>query len=236
MKSLRNARGFTLIELLVTIALIVVLAAISFVGYSKYLKSAEKGREVHAARALMAGFHAYSADNGGRIIKAMDPKPGKIVDNKGKPIMSQAAKRWAWRLAPYIDYNTNILLVNNSKAAPADDPMFSYLLSLYTTLGMNGTYVGGKYGTPMSPDNPKSKIKCVTNITQALNPSKLIVFASAKMEGAPHPGCFDVAGPGGGATGVVDYKYNNNAVVAYFDGHVELNTPNQLEDIERWSN
>jgi prepilin-type N-terminal cleavage/methylation domain-containing protein/prepilin-type processing-associated H-X9-DG protein len=232
----KNARGVTLIELLVTIAVITILASISFLGYSKYIKAAEKGKETHAARALIAGFHAYSADNGGRIIKAMDPKPGKVLDHTGKPVASQAARRWPWRLAPYIDYNINIFLVNNHKAAPIDDPMFSYLLTVYTTLGMNGTYIGGKYGTPLSPDNSKNKIKTVTNITQALNPSKLIVFASAKMNGAPHPGCFDISAPGAPATGIVDYKYNDKAVVAYFDGHVELNSEQDLEDLAKWSN
>ena len=236
----RKSSGFTLIELLVVIAIIAILASLSVVGYSKYLQFAEKGREAHAARALMAGFHAYAADNAGRIIKAMDPKPGTVLDHKGNAVMSQAARRWPWRLAPYIDYNIDILLVNNKKAAPIDDPMFSYLLTIFTTLGLNGTYVGGKYGTNMDPSNPKVIDKygnfCVTNITQVNKPSKLIVFASAKMDGAPYPGCFDISSPDTAATGTVDYKYNDKAVVAYFDGHVELNSINQLEELTRWKN
>lgn len=238
MKIYGNARAFTLIELLVTIAVIAVLASIGIAGYSSYLKSAERGREVHAGRALMAGFHAYAADNGGKIIKAMDPKPGRVVDHKGKPVMSHAARRWPWRLAPYIDYNVNILLVNNKKAAPEDEPMFSYLLTVFTTLGMNGTFVGGKYGTGMSPDSPRNKNGnfCVTTIAQPIKPSNLIVFASAKMQGAPHPGCFDVSPEGFGGVGEVDFKYSDKAVVAYFDGHVELNSSDELKDIRKWSN
>jgi prepilin-type N-terminal cleavage/methylation domain-containing protein/prepilin-type processing-associated H-X9-DG protein len=238
MKQKLYARGFSLIELLVTIAIIAVLAAIGLTAYSKFVESAQKGKEIHAGRVLMAGFHAYSADNGGQIIKAVDPKPGKVVDNKGKPVMSHAARRWPWRLAPYIDYNVDMLLVNNQKAAPADDPMYSYLVTVFPTLGMNGTFVGGKFGTGMAPDHPRNKRGqfCVTTIVQPKEPSKLIVFASAKMQGAPHPGCFDVSAEGIGAVGEVDYKYSGKAVVAYFDGHVELNTPDQLKDMRRWSN
>lgn len=238
MKKWSYASGFTLIELLVTIAIIAILAAITFTGYSKYVESAQKGKEIHAGRVLMAGFHAYTADNGGKIIKAMDPKPGKVVDNKGKPVMSHAAKRWPWRLAPYIDYNVDMLMVNNQKAAPAEDPMYSYLVTVFPTFGMNGTFVGGKFGTGMAPDHPRNKrgAFCVTTIAGPQEPSKLIVFASAKMDGAPHPGCFDVSAPGFGAVGEVDYKYSNKAVVAYFDGHVEMNTPDQLKDMRRWSN
>jgi prepilin-type processing-associated H-X9-DG protein len=56
------------------------------------------------------------------------------------------------------------------------------------------------------------------------------------MKGAPHSGCFDVGLDGIGAVGTVDYKYSDKAVVAYFDGHVELNTEEQLKDVRRWSN
>lgn len=238
MKHKGYARAFTLIELLVSIAIIAVLATLGVIGYSKYIESARKGKEMHAGRALMAGFHAYAADNGGRLIRAMDSNPGTVIDNRGKPVMSHAARRWPWRLAPYIDYNTDILMVNNKDAAPIKDPMYSYLVTVFSTFGMNGTFVGGKYGTSTAPDHPRNRRGnfCVTTIAQPHNPSKLIVFASAKMHGAPHPGCFDVSAPGVGAVGEVDYKYSNKAVVAYFDGHIELNTPDQLKDMRRWSN
>lgn len=238
MKILQYARGFSLIEILITISLIAILGGVCIAGYKKYIESAEKGRELHAGRALMAGFHAYAADNGGRIIKAMDPKPGKVTDDRGKTVMSHAARRWPWRLAPYIDYNTDILMVNNQKAAPKDNAMYSYLVTVFSTFGMNGTFVGGKYGTPMAPDNPRNNRGsfCVINITQPKEPSRLIVFASAKMQNAPHSGCFDISATGLPAVGEVDYKYGNKAIVAYFDGHVELNNVEQLKDMRRWSN
>jgi len=232
------ARGFSLIELLAVIAIISVLSAIGITGYSKYIESANRSKEIHAGRALMAGFHAYSADNSGKIIKAIDPNPGKVVDNNGKPVMSHAARRWPWRLAPYIDYNVDMIMVNNKDAAPKDNAMYSYLVTVFPTFGMNGTFVGGKFGTSMSPDHPRNSrgAFCVTTIAQPVEPSKLIVFTSAKMQNAPHPGCFDISAPGLGAVGEVDYKYNDKAVVAYFDGHVELNSPDQLKDMRRWSN
>lgn len=238
MNFLKCARGFTLIELLTVISITITLAALLFIGYSKLMESADRGKELHAARVLMAGFHAFAADNGGRLIKAMDPKPGKILDNKGKPVMIHAAKRWPWRLAPYIDYNTEILMVNNKAAAPEKDPMYSYLITVFTTFGMNGTFVGGKYDSAISPDHPRNNRGnfCVTTIAQPHKPSQLIVFSSAKMDGAPYPGCFDVCAPGFGAVGEVDFKYSNKAVVAYFDGHVELNDEKQLKDMRRWSN
>jgi len=227
---MKLSRGFTLIELLVSIAIVSILATLLFLGVKSYIKSGQRAAEVAAGRTLMSAFHSYAADNGGNVIKALDPKPGPVIDNKGKPVMSHAARRWPWRLAPYFDYDVNVLIVNNKEAAPANDRMFSYLVTVFTTLGMNGTYVGGKQHSPrISP-------KHITNILQPHKPAELIVFASAKMEGAPHPGCFDVGPDGSGAVGTVDYKYSNKAVVAYFNGHVELNTEEQLKDMSRWSN
>jgi len=233
-------KGFTFIELLVSIAIVSTLAILLFLGIKSYIKSGQRATELSAGKKLISAYHAYAADNGGRLLKAMDPNPGQVFDNKGKPVMPHAARRWPWRLAPYIDYNVNIIMVNNKEAAPVDNSMYSYLVTVFPTFGMNGVFVGGKYGTGMAPDNPRAIQRfgnfCVINIAQPYVPSKLIVFASAKMFGAPHPGCFDIAGPGIGAVGEVDYKYNDKAVVVYFDGHVELNSEEELKDMRRWSN
>jgi prepilin-type N-terminal cleavage/methylation domain-containing protein/prepilin-type processing-associated H-X9-DG protein len=235
---MRTSRGFSLIELLVSITIISVLAVLLFLGVKSYIKSGQRATELAAGRILMSAFHLHATDNNGIVIKAMDSNPGKVVDNTGKPVMSHAAKRWPWRLAPYLDYDINTLMVNNQKAAPQTDPMFSYLVTVFSTFGMNGVFVGGKYGTSFAPDHPRNRrgAFCVTRVTQPHSPSKLIVFTSAKMQNAPHPGCFDISAPGVPAVGEVDYKYNNKAVVAYFDGHVELNTKEELKDMRRWSN
>lgn len=234
------SRAFTLVELLVVIAILTTLSCLAFYGYSNFLDSGKKAAEVSAARNLMVGFHAYAADHNGKVLMGLDPKPQGVVDDKGKPVMSHAAKRYAWRLAPYIDYKVdNVLLVNNTKAAPKDNPMYSYLVTVFTTLGMNTIYVGGKYGTSFAPDHPRNKKGnfCVTNIMQAHNPSKLIVFTSARMgDDAPHTGAFEVSLDGDGTVGKVDFKYGKKAVVAHFDGHVALLGKEELEDMRRWSN
>jgi prepilin-type N-terminal cleavage/methylation domain-containing protein/prepilin-type processing-associated H-X9-DG protein len=239
MKTKIKSRGFTLVELLVVIAILTILSCLAFYGYSNLLDSGKKAAEVNAARTLIAGFHAYAADNNGRILRGMDPSAKDVVDDRGKPVMSHAARRYAWRIAPYIDYNVdNVLLVNNKEAAPKDKPMYSYLVTVFTTLGMNTVHVGGKYGTAQGPDNPRIKnIDCVTNITQVHKPSKLVVFASAKMgDDPPHKGAFEVSLDGKGTVGKVDFKYGNKAVVAHFDGHVALLGKEELSDKSRWSN
>lgn len=242
---MKRNKAFTLIELLVSITIISILATLLFFGVKSYINAGQKTAEINAGKALILAFQTYAADNGGRIIKAMDPNPGKIIDNKGKPVMSHAAKRWPWRLAPYFDYDMNTLMVNNKDAIKLNDPMYSYLVTVFPTFGMNGIFVGGKFGTSMAPDGPRNEDGnfCVTTIIGANTPSKLIVFSSAKMQGevppgteGPKTGCFDVSASGYGAVGEVHYKYSDKAVVVYFDGHVELNSESELKDMRRWSN
>jgi|LakMenE18May11ns_1017448.scaffolds.fasta_scaffold9858895_2 prepilin-type N-terminal cleavage/methylation domain-containing protein/prepilin-type processing-associated H-X9-DG protein len=242
---MKQSRGFTIIELLVSVVITSILATLLFLGVKSYIKSGQRAAELSAGKTLISAFHAYAADNNGQLIRAMDLNPGKIVDNKGKPVMSHAAKRWPWRLAPYFNYDMNTLMVNNKDAIKLNDSMYSYLVTVFPTFGMNGIFVGGKFGTSMAPDNPRSKKGnfCVTTIIGANTPSKLIVFSSAKIQGemppgteGPKTGCFDVSAPGYGAVGEVHYKYSDKAVVAYFDGHVELNSEEELKDMRRWSN
>jgi prepilin-type N-terminal cleavage/methylation domain-containing protein len=240
MKHKIMSRGFSLVELVVVIAVLTILCSLAFYAYSNIMDSGKKAAEVSAARNLIAGFHAYSADNNGRVLAGMEAKPPRLVDDKGKPVMSHAAKRYAWRIAPYIDFNVdNVLLVNNKEAAPRDNPMYSYLVTVFTTFGMNTIYVGGKYGTSMAPDHPRNRNGnfCVTHAMQAHSPSKLVVFASATMgEDAPNDGAFEVSPDGRGTVGKVHYKYSDKAVVANFDGSVALLGKEELSDMRRWSN
>jgi prepilin-type N-terminal cleavage/methylation domain-containing protein/prepilin-type processing-associated H-X9-DG protein len=242
---MKNARGFTLIELLVVLAVIIILTVLGFYGYRKIIESSKQGKEIHAARALLAGFHAYAVDNNGKVIPGYENRPKDVKDDKGQPIrFGSAAARYPWRIGPYIDYNVdNILLVNNTKMAPKNDPMYQYLVTVYPSLGMNVYYVGGHYGGSYSPDHPRFRSKfgnsVVTNILQPHTPSKLIVFASAfSTHQGKNVGCWEVDPPfkALGGVGKVDYRWNNKAVVGYFDGHVELNNRETLIDMRRWNN
>lgn len=242
---MKKSTGFTLIEILVTVTVFLILITIGLSVYNNNLDSAKQAKEVHAARALLAGFHAYSVDNNGKVLPGYDNKAKNVKDNNGNDIsFGSAAARYPWRIAPYVDYNIdNIILVNNTKMAPKDDPMYQYLVSVYPSLGMNVYFVGGHYGSSFSPDNPRGRQRfgnlAVTNILQPHTPSKLIVFASVfSTHQGNNVGCWEVDPPSRpmGGLGKVDYRWNNKAVIGYFDGHVELNDKETLMDMRRWSN
>ena len=242
--------AFTLIELLVVIAVITVLASLAFPVLGKARESGYRGAEIAAARKLMAGFASYVADNGGSVLPGLkNPGAGEdLIDANGNKITDSGAReRYAWRIAPYIGYDVDrTLLVNNAQAAPRHDPMFSYLVSALTSMGMNTTFVGGDFGASavLKADDQRTMRRLgsfyVQNMSQASQPSKLIVFASAlnSMGGEKSVGNYRVFPPrmrsGDGSR--VDYRYGGKAVVACLDGHVELLGPDALQDMRRWSN
>jgi prepilin-type N-terminal cleavage/methylation domain-containing protein/prepilin-type processing-associated H-X9-DG protein len=242
---MKKSRAFSLVELLVVITVITILLIIGISSFIDNISSAKMTKELAAAKTLMSGMHAYSIDNNGKILPGYDPKAKNVTDDKGNTIThGAAAARYAWRLAPYIDYNIdNVLLVNNTKMAPKDDSMYQYLVSVYTSLGMNVYYVGGHFGGQFSPDHPRFRNRfgnmVVTNLLQAHTPSKMIVFASVySTHMGKQVGCWEVDPPSRRMSGLgnVDYRWKNKAVVAYLDGHVELNDKKTLSDMRLWSN
>ena len=244
------ASAFTLLELLVVMAVLGLLAALAFPVFGKAKESGMRGAEIAAARKLLAGFASYTADHGGAVMPGLkNPGPEEqVTDANGNKVTDAGAReRYAWRIAPYIGYDVNgTLLVNNAQAAPPHDPMFSYLVSALTTLGMNTTFVGGDFGSSalIKAGDQRTLLRLgpfyVQNVSQAVQPSKLIVFASAlnSMGGEKAVGNYRVFPPlmRGGDGSRIDYRFDGKAVSACLDGHVELLGPAEMQDMRRWSN
>ena len=249
----RRRRGVTLVELLVVTAVIGVLAGLAIPIVASVTAAGEQASEVSAARTLIKAYHGYAADHGGRLMPGYGRFPA--ADEEGNPIGFPASGRYPWRLAPYFDYDFRAIYVNSSRQRlAAMGPDNSYGLSVSPSLGMNTGFVGGDY-EHLHPQGLGAHYGpfCVTRLVQAHQPSRLIVFASARSDagGEQVEGYYRITPPNmtrrqwrerfdesapASSFGFVHPRHDGRAVAAMLDGHVESLDSGQLQDMRRWAN
>lgn len=251
--------GFTLIELMVVVGILTVIMAIAIPVAGQMRQKGNMAREVSAARQLMTAYLLYPADHNGELLPGYGDFPA--VDEQGNELHSPVSSRYPWRIAPYLGYDMRILWGNTAddrlaKMKQGPPASYHYGVSVQPSMGINAAYVGGDYQTlPPNSDKAISRYGqfCVTRVGQAVAPQKLIAFASAgsSYQGEKLSGYFKVEPPNltkrnwprtysasatPDQTGHVDFRWDSKAVAAMLDGHIELLTFEQMDDMRRWSN
>ncbi len=185
--------AFTLIELLVAIAIVAILIAALLPALGRSRVLAQRARELAAAQQIGIAFHLYADANSGVLLPGYPPTamvngPIIVEDETGERILGQAARRYPWRLAPYLDYNFRGLykderLLSDLREAPSmGGQNYRYYVSLYPSLGMNVVFVGGS--SDHLGFNPTAAALYgrfyITRIEQPRRPSRLLAFVSAR--------------------------------------------------------
>lgn len=260
-----DRRGFTLVELLAVVACVGILAALILGAMKPLMTSAQKVREINAARNLIAAYLATASDENGRFLPGMDMRADLSTNPVYKPDGTmvanlRAAQRYPFRLAPYLNnmFDGTILVNKNKqeiqKAAKNDPGQYDYIVSAYPALGLNIYCLGGvmlQNGSVMFDGD------CVT--TSARASESILAFASAgsgrgasKMNGFCYvtPPTLDKDSPyckpwSASATwnstvdpinyGYVDFRYGGKAVCAFLDGSVRMCGVEELKDMRVWS-
>ncbi len=244
----QKVTGFTLLELLVVISLIAILSAITVSVVAKVSDSASKTKEISAAKNLVAAYHAAAAENDGRYLPGYDRTVGEVKLPDGRVIAGPAANRYPFRLAAYMSYQIeDIILVGEN--AEQIDRSDDYQVSLNPAFGINRYFVGGDV---QSDGTVINREECITST--AFGATKTIVFASAGMVASSgdiihgfniltppnlHSRVWSTA-EWNDATdpddyGNLDVRYGNKAIIAYLDGSVRMNTVDELRDMRLWS-
>lgn len=272
-----RARGFTLIELLVCIAIIAVLIGILLPALSRGRALCKQVREQSSAAQLMVGFLAYSHDSKGRVMVGYASKKmvsGSIVVHNaaGERLTGEVAQRFPWRIIPYMAGEFRGLYqdpkVVGAIAGASDYPdaahSYDYVISLFPSLGMNSTWIGG---SDLSGEFGKDFVKLfgrpyITRIDEAQRPTELIAFASARVQPQDQlpwldrpEGFFRVESPyfteslgrqwetsydrdaslPGANSGFVSLRHFGKAVTAMMDGHAEMAGWGELNDMRMWA-
>lgn len=251
---MRSDRGFTLLELLVTLGIILVLAAAVYPVATNCIGRGRAATEMAGARRAVAAWVAHATENNNAILPGYQAD-SSAVNAKGQKLSFPANARYVFRLAPYLNYELKGSLLVNDQRNIQDD----YEMSMAPSFGINLTFVGGDYGGGSDLYPSESNFSTygkfvVTNLNEIHSPTKLIVFASARItdsEGRVQEGYNAIKSPRllsdrWGQTydesapyyefGAVHPRFGGRAVCAMADGHVELLSINDLRDMRRWSN
>ena len=252
-------RGFTLIELLVVVAIIGILLSVLLPALSAARRSAEQTVELTASRTLQQAYTIYADNNDGKLLVGYlgvltpDGQIPSVTDDYGNEFTGLTARRWAYRLAPYFDYNWRGATHVNGRASFLDErerliasegiDSWAYQITVFPSLGLNYRYLGGNASNP----SEFAKGHHITSIARATDPSGLINFASGRFlaNGDYEPGYLHVQPPTIGASyatvtqgaqwGNVDLRHAGKAVVSFLDGHSASLTEGDLSDRRLWA-
>jgi len=252
----KTAHAFTLLELLVVIGIIGLLAGLTFPILGVTQRKGRMMRELSAARQLMVAYHAAAAANNGILLKGYDKTTQQVALPSGVVVSGEMCCRYPWRLASFlVEQIEGMFLINENrrktKALAVDSFEYQYRASLNPAFGMNSYCIGG-YDDGTGSGYFTSD--CVTQLAQAQQPAKLIVFATARMKQPGQeitPGHFLITPPKlwrtkwsgpfdeqkpSSSFGNVDPRWDGKAICAFLDGHVEMLGETELTDMRRWSN
>jgi len=252
-------RAFTLIELLVVVAIIAILAAMLLPCLAKAKSRARMIEETSAGRQLMLGVQMYADDHDGAVFPGYVSDPA-AVDNLGQPLSFPINARYPWRIVPYMAGSMELIYSGENRAKlsqlqSANHPDYVYSVSLFPSLGINSFFIGGNQSEfPAADANAKfGGGTVITKISEARQPSDLMVFISARsaVTGNNAQGYYQVTPPFlktrqwaanyspslmPSQWGYVAPRFNNRAVAALLDGHVETFSLQQMQDMRHWCN
>lgn len=195
-------RAFTLIELLVVISVIALLISITIPALGRARQSAAQVRESAALKQFGLAYTAYAQDNRGNLLPGYTPAewvtPGApreltvyYADSSGQSrLYGSAARRYTWRLAPYLGYALDSIVLDKRLRAefsslpdrPGTRDGFQWAFGSSPSFGINSTYVGGdsRRGGFFQPAFTRWGKFYTTTVDEPQFPDRLIVFATSR--------------------------------------------------------
>ncbi len=219
-----DAGAFTLIELLVVISVIGLLISIALPALGRARRTAAQAHESSALRQVGIAYTVYAQDNRAGLLPgyarsewvAQGAPPAQQLQAYSSDSSAQSrlygsvARRYTWRLAPYLGYALDGIVLDKRLRAefralpdsPETREGFQWAFGTSPSFGINSTFVGGdaRRGGFFPPSLWQWGKYYVTRLDEPQRPDRLLIFASSRgyhpIDGATViPGRHRIEGP-----------------------------------------
>jgi len=171
------------------------------------------------------------------------------------------AARFPWRLAPYLGHDFKGMYINEQaaeleKLKNGNYEQYLYFASLYPSLGLNSTWVGGDQERYAFLPNAPAALKnfYVTRLSSIRKPDQLVLFASSRTDATNDnrlvEGYFRLESPWlatqqwapqydpdvPASCGNISMRHDGTAVCAFTGGSVDTVPIETLRDMRHWAN
>jgi hypothetical protein len=180
------------------------------------------------------------------------------LDDQGQPLFFPENARYPWRIVPYMAGSMRVIYSGANQALlnqlqSGDHASYVYDVSLFPSLGINSYFIGGNQTEfPAAAANEMFGAGTVlVKMNLARHPSDLMVFISARsaVDGNNAQGYYQATPPWlttrqwvsafnqtspPAQWGFVAPRFNRRAVAALLDGHAEVFSLQQMQDMRHW--
>lgn len=216
--------GFTLVELLVVITIILVLAALSFLGFGRIRMAADTANTVSNMRQLQTANVSYATDHNGHYASYYNR------DQKG-------AKVYWYRTPEFLAY-----LTGDDSQLSESDPSLDVPLNLLDPTVVRARQrwfdnVAASYGMNnefMTKRNPEDTERYI-EMNGVTDPSRSFAFITATDSSAKYAGrtlWWNSPVEGKTTDGKMAFRHGNKAIAVYFDGSTGFITKGDIERID----
>ena len=213
--------AFTIVELLVTIAIIVVLAALSFVGFRRVMESARAATCVNNMKQVATNHVILAQENSGFIVHPWASAPqGSWQRNWSEFHTILLSEDFSW-LQPAPDVNARMRTMDHFHCPTAYALRKSKMDERDNHRGWRTYGLNQKIGVNLDPDaGQREWTDGAQRLTEVASPAKLVLVSERNWDGSRYPGAI---GPEPNSPGYANF-HNGGFNVAYLDGHVERHT------------
>ena len=207
----RPFRGFTLVELLVVILIIVVLAALSFLCYSRMRAAGDRATTVAIMRQLQVANYAYATDHGGQFV----PLQSKDENNAVDVTWHQNTAFLSYLTGDDSALNRNEKVNNNPPVSILDPIVVRAKKRLWNKL-----FASYGYNQENMPTFGARKDKSF-KISQLTNPARSAAFVTGTDHYLKYSGRLlwtKTSVEGKSTDGRMAFRHDGKAIVVYYDG------------------